>query len=100
MLFLYFLGQDAVGQLRIDLVDDNLAEIDYSVDKNWRGKGMGTLMLQSAKFFAEKVLPEVVLKGLVLADNPASMKSFKRAGFEREEKMLHNNKECFAYYSK
>ena len=99
LLIMYFLGKDPVGQLRLDIINDNLAEIDYSVDDKWRGKGIGVLILQSAKHFAEKVFPGLVLKGVVLAGNLASVKSFKRAGFIKEEKLILNQMDCFAYYT-
>lgn len=76
---LYIFENDniAVGQVRLDLID-GFWYIDYSVDRRYRGKGIGNFMINEIliKF------PPNSIKAQVKKDNIASLKIFERAGFK------------------
>ena len=71
----------AVGQIRLN-IDGNIAEIGYSIAKEFRGKGYGKMLLQLIVEEVEKNLPHVnSLVAKVKPNNISSKKSFESAGF-------------------
>jgi LmbE family N-acetylglucosaminyl deacetylase/predicted acetyltransferase len=75
-------GKDA-GQIRLD-IEGNTAYIDYSVDKNLRGQGIGIAMLKMVKDFIKRDFPKVKnLAGRVKHNNTASENTFLSAGFKK-----------------
>jgi spore coat polysaccharide biosynthesis protein SpsF len=98
-LFVFFNAAKAIGQLRLDKFGDELLQIDYSVDKDWRGKKLGQQILFEAKVIADKFFPLFVLKGVVQNENAASMKAFENAGFIKKEIVVTNNIPCTIYNS-
>lgn len=79
-IFIVLKDNDEVGQIRVD-ISDNKGFIDYSIDKNYRGQGIGTEILQLIKLEITKVN----LIGYVKKENIASMKAFEKAGYEKIE---------------
>jgi RimJ/RimL family protein N-acetyltransferase len=98
-LFVFFSELHAVGQLRFDRTDDEVLLIDYSVDKEWRGKHLGQQILHEAKIIANKLFPSLVLKGIVQNKNTASIIAFERAGFIKMNEELVNNITCTIFNS-
>ncbi len=76
-LFIFYHENVPVGQVRLDLKDD-FWYIDYSIDKEYRGKGMGTAMIKTIinKF------PSNNIKAQVKKDNVGSLKVFEKTGFK------------------
>jgi L-amino acid N-acyltransferase YncA len=71
-----------IGQIRIDIKDD-AGVLDYSVDKEFRGKGIGHLLLSKVnRNFINNHYPCSMLIGMVKQANVASIKSFLHAGFD------------------
>lgn len=75
--YMYVLCEDGapVGQIRFD-VADGAAEIDYSIGKDMRGRGLGATLLEigiaemsrhGIRSFEGKVKPENVASGLAFA---------------------------------
>lgn len=77
-IFIVLKDNVEVGQIRVD-ISDNKGFIDYSIDKNYRGQGIGTQILKLIKFEITKVN----LIGYVKKENIASMKAFEKAGYEK-----------------
>lgn len=73
-------GEVPVGQVRFDLSRNGEAEVDLSLDAEWRGCGLGseTLRLACDTFHRETRL---TLVAHVRPDNHASLRTFDRAGF-------------------
>jgi len=85
MIYIAYFKESAVGQIRVD-IDNKIGLITYSVDKEFRKKGIGTKILfeiQKKSFVGVQSLV-----GYVKKENVASIKAFKRAGFSEviEEK--------------
>ncbi|RLB37248.1 MAG: N-acetyltransferase [Deltaproteobacteria bacterium] len=70
-----------VGQVRFD-INGKEAIISVSVDRKFRGKGLGTEMIRLAtqQFFNNSDVD--VIHAYIKSDNKASVKAFKKAGFE------------------
>ena len=81
---LYVLWADDVpfGNIRFDFTGAE-AVLSYSIDKNYRGKGLGSILLKEG---IRKVMHEYsdikVINGFVQKNNYASMNSFSKAGFK------------------
>jgi len=70
------------GMIRFDLVEDT-ATISYLLDKNFRGKGIGTLLLQKGLEVLKQQRPTVTKAiGYIQESNPASIAAFKKNNFE------------------
>lgn len=101
--YLYVLeynGQPA-GQIRFEVVTasevdetDGItqAEIGFSLGSNFRGKGLGTLILQMGSQNLISELPKpLTIRGAVKADNHASNAAFQKAGFVFDAKTSTND---------
>lgn len=101
-LFILEVNQLSVGQLRLDLdilKDENktsnsyeskmspsvTAEISYGLGAEYRGKGLGRVLLEQAEHFAE-TLKIKELTAEVLPHNLASQKLFRSLDFVEEQK--------------
>ena len=91
--FLYVLEKDGrpAGQIRFDATEENVFEIDFSIDRNFRGQGLGAHILKRGmQQFSMDIasLPDagapILVKGIVKYENTASCRAFLRAGFEEE----------------
>lgn len=71
------LRERPVGQIRLD-ISDGVADIDYSVDRRYRGRGIGRQLLYLATLYRDEVR---TFRGLVKPSNKASAKAFEAAGF-------------------
>lgn len=84
-----------VGQVRLDLKEDNMAVITYDIDKRYRGMGYGKKILELAevalyKRFKDKYL----LQAMVKKDNKVSRVIFERLNY----KIKNNDNEFVTYY--
>lgn len=79
-IFILELENTPVGQVRFEKESDYW-KIDYSIKKEFRGKGFGTILL-------EKSIPEIngTLKACVKIENVGSIKVFEKLGFRKEIK--------------
>lgn len=95
LLYLFEINQQPVGQVRIE-VDSYFSIIGISIDKNYRGKGLGVKMLINAtsEYFKSNKLP---IFAYIKLNNIASSKIFESAGFQYYSKDRVNNFECFKY---
>jgi RimJ/RimL family protein N-acetyltransferase len=69
-----------VGQIRFDLVNEG-AEVDYSIDRRFRGKGLGLHLLLAGLDALRRRIRINTVKGYVKKGNLPSIRSFERAGF-------------------
>lgn len=73
-----------VGQIRLDIEGDT-AIINYSVDKDYRGKGYGTqILINIVQVIKEYSIPVNRIVGKVKLSNIASQKAFKKAGYREK----------------
>lgn len=87
-----------VGQIRFDK-EQNHYLIDYSVDKNQRGKGFGKLLVELGYALLEKEIGSpCTLMAHVKLENPASSRVFEKLGFIKIKEYALNqvNYYCWA----
>lgn len=78
MYILYF-GVIPLGQIRIDKIE-NVWQIDYSIDKNQRGKGIGKKLV---RLLFESLNTDTKLVASVKKENIPSLKVFESLGFNK-----------------
>jgi UDP-2,4-diacetamido-2,4,6-trideoxy-beta-L-altropyranose hydrolase len=75
-----------IGQIRFD-IKDSVAEIDYSVDKDLRGMGLGKILLkEGVKLFCAEENNSRTIRGCVKKGNESSNRIFQGAGFLKVNK--------------
>lgn len=84
-IFIGFIDSTPVGQVRME-IDGLSGVISYSIDKEWRGNGLGNVFLQELPFLITTHNVKVTrLIGRVKVGNLQSQKAFERAGFQKHD---------------
>ncbi|MDQ4140488.1 MAG: GNAT family N-acetyltransferase, partial [Bacteroidota bacterium] len=84
-IFIAELNAQPVGMIRFD-ISQGEAVISFLLDKNYRGKGLGTLLLQKGIEKIRTAAPKLTsISGLVQKRNIASVKAFTKAGFSAKD---------------
>jgi RimJ/RimL family protein N-acetyltransferase len=96
MWLLEYLGVP-VGQIRYDRLTDDLAEISYVVAPGWRGRGLGSQLLEKSSPLACAELCVQHLQGITFVDNIASVRAFERAGYWAEKEEDIEGRACFVF---
>ncbi|SDL80987.1 Protein N-acetyltransferase, RimJ/RimL family [Salinimicrobium catena] len=77
----------AAGSIRFDFDNEQLAKINYLLDPNFTGKGLGTYLLEEGVNFLKINRPLVKkVYGWVLPDNIASIKIFEKLDYKKAVK--------------
>lgn len=88
LLYICKQGDSNVGQIRVEL-DGNQGIISYSVDKNYRGKGIGKQLLRYAEELAKSYFcctdSRIDLVGKVKHTNIPSQKCFISEGYRMSD---------------
>lgn len=93
-MFLCYKDGLPIGQIRLDY-DGEQAYISYSVAKEERGKGYGTLLLRLVEQRMQKEVGKVsILLAKVKKENIASQKKFEQLGYKK------TGKESYILYTK
>ncbi|MCR4831648.1 MAG: GNAT family N-acetyltransferase [Pseudobutyrivibrio sp.] len=97
--FIYILMKDdlPLGQIRFDVSDEE-AEIDYSIDKAYRNKGIGNIIISLGIERITKDCNRVkTIVAKVKGTNAYSQKCFIRNGFEEYGKISDSDYEIVEY---
>jgi RimJ/RimL family protein N-acetyltransferase len=86
-----------VGQIRYERVDAETAQISFSVEPRFRGKGMGTRLLDLTVGLAGRELGVGCAQGITFADNEPSRQAFLRANFSMIEERTINGRACLVF---
>jgi UDP-2,4-diacetamido-2,4,6-trideoxy-beta-L-altropyranose hydrolase len=87
--YLFMMDNDPAGQVRIENKEKETV-IGISLDEKFRGKGLASEMLEMAcsDFFVK--FPNKTVNAYIKQENTASLATFKKAGFAKEEKVQVN----------
>lgn len=91
--YILMLHDQAIGQVRVSLLDSSdVAEIDYSIDQKYRGKGYGAVILELLIAEIRSNHKNIVrLIGKVKPGNAVSQSCFEKCGFcERYKEYEYN----------
>lgn len=84
VLLVCHLNETPFGQVRFDVDENGIAWIGYSIDAQYRGRGLSAPMLQSAiRELFELKGDGIKIRALVKPGNIASAKAFEKIGFRR-----------------
>jgi len=87
-IFILYFGEIPAGQIRIDM-ESGTGVISYSIDKDFRGKGLSEIMLSQLETEVKKSIKYINnLVGYVKFGNITSQKVFKKLKYE---KISHND---------
>lgn len=92
LMFVFFDGITPVGQIRIDH-EFSIGYIDISVDRAFRGRGLGLIMLKAVTALIRKIKLNAVIAEIKQTNTP-SIKVFKAAGFAYESDVTVNDVMC------
>jgi RimJ/RimL family protein N-acetyltransferase len=80
-IWLLELAMIPVGQIRFECSGADTAQISFSVAQDYRGKRLGTLLLQATPSLAGRELGVSCAEGITFIENLASQRAFFKAGF-------------------
>jgi UDP-2,4-diacetamido-2,4,6-trideoxy-beta-L-altropyranose hydrolase len=86
-----------MGQIRYERVNAATAQISFSVGARFRGKGMGTRLLDLTVGLAGRELGVDCAQGVTFADNDVSRRAFLRANFREIEERITNGRPCVVF---
>lgn len=81
VLYVIEFNKNPMGQIRFQ-IDNNTATISYSLDKNYRGKGLGFWILKKGVDAFRNAFSHLEIIGFVKFENIASVKVFRKLGFQ------------------
>jgi UDP-2,4-diacetamido-2,4,6-trideoxy-beta-L-altropyranose hydrolase len=76
------IGALPVGQIRYERISSDTAEISFSIARGFRGRQLGTRLLEASAERAALELGVGRIQGAVKLDNEASRRAFLKAGFQ------------------
>jgi RimJ/RimL family protein N-acetyltransferase len=83
LLWIALSDEAPAGQLRLTRLDALTAEVHIAVAPALRGRGLARLMLTFAAQACEESWPEIAhMRARIMAENGASLRTFRAAGFE------------------
>lgn len=86
-IYISMVDNNPIGQIRVDVNNMGIGVIDYSISKDNRGKGYGTLtLLELCKTITKENVNIKKLIGKVKLNNIPSHKAFEKAGFIASKK--------------
>ena len=95
-IFIFQLNEYPIGQVRFEF-ENNVWLIDYSIDKQHRGKGLGKLMLKEILNHFKPIEP---IMAYVKIGNIGSAKVFDYLGFKKNEFVEINNNNNYQIFEK
>jgi UDP-2,4-diacetamido-2,4,6-trideoxy-beta-L-altropyranose hydrolase len=97
--FMYVLDVSGVvaGQIRYDKVEENCAEVHFSVHSGFRGRSLGRKMIEGTWQKGCKGLGVSRIRGVAKAFNKASVYSFMKAGFTNKGQIEVSGEECLIF---
>lgn len=97
-IYIYYIDDEPVGQIRLNY-NDETGVISYSIAKNFRGQGYGTILLKLIEAELVSARPNIkFLSGSVKPDNIASQRIFEDNDYEKE--LIDGNNEYIIYNKK
>jgi len=88
---------DLVGQVRFE-VQEGEAVISISVDKGYRGFGLGKIIMQKALAFLKDAFPSTaIVRAQIRSENTASMKFFESCGFHFSKDFISRGQNAVEY---
>jgi len=85
------------GQVRIQKISNTDAVISISLDKSFRGKGLGIQMLMMSIELFRKSFPLIKINAYIKIENIASKNIFERSGFFFKEVLIYKTRKSYHY---
>lgn len=99
-LWIMRVGDFPVGQIRYERAGGDTAEVSFSVAPGFRGRQLGTRLLQSTVDLAARELAVRWIRGAALVENQASHRTFLKSGFVSAEHKTVSGQACVIFRRK
>ena len=76
------INNNPIGQVRFDFNGNKEAEIDISIEKQSRGKGFGSAMINKAIFYLSQQVVINVVHSFIKVENKALIRTFEKSDFD------------------
>ena len=93
LIYILEVFENPVGQIRYDFNEEHW-EIDYSIDRNYQGMGLGKYILSKSLL----QFKNTTIKGNILSTNISSIKAFLSVGFKYCDSFTCNNELYHSYF--
>ena len=95
IIYVFDLDEKPAGQVRLEIEADHTV-VGISIDEEFRGKGLGVMMLKMAgvEYFKRNTLP---IYAFIKPENISSIKSFEKAGYIYDGESEINSLKCNKY---
>lgn len=89
------INNNPIGQVRFDFYNNKEAEIDISIEKQNRGKGFGSAMINKAIFYLSQKAVINAIHSFIKVENKVSIRTFEKNNFDLvETRIIKNNLAC------
>lgn len=83
LFYIFMLEDQPAGQIRLELEGD-FAQINYSIAKEFRGRGLGRAMIELSEEKLKSEYPHIKkMTAEVKTENSSSQKIFEKSGYEK-----------------
>lgn len=96
-LFVLEFKNKPLGQIRFDKIEGGAYWIDYSIDKNYRGKKIGIILVEKGIRELKKYDAECIIYALVKDKNISSCKIFEKLNFQKVESRVIDDYNYFVF---
>jgi RimJ/RimL family protein N-acetyltransferase len=96
-LWVLEVGAEPIGQIRYDRTEPDAAQISFSIAPSFRHRNLGAKLLCLSTDLAGRELGVKYVQGVTFEDNVASVKAFKKAGFELAEQKKLAGHACLVF---
>lgn len=86
LIYIAMMEEKCIGMVRLD-IEITTAHINYSIDSNFRGQGMGRRLLEALETEPEVQQRVAKLCAVVKSTNMASQRCFERLGYLKVDDM-------------
>ncbi len=86
-----------IGQVRIQILENNQAVIGLSISKEFRGKGYSTEMIRLAVNYFFSIFSVELINAYIKVENIGSKLAFEKAGFEFVSNIIYSNFSSYHY---
>ena len=85
-MYVCYHADEAIGQYRVDFVNEEEVVVSYSIAPKYRKRGYGAEMLRAGEIVIKKKFPTVrIVKAEVKKENEASQKMLLKNGYSKVE---------------
>ncbi|NER34635.1 MAG: UDP-2,4-diacetamido-2,4,6-trideoxy-beta-L-altropyranose hydrolase [Oscillatoria sp. SIO1A7] len=91
------INNNPIGQVRFELIGNKEAEIDISIEKKNRGKGLASAIISKGILYLSKEVSIELVHSFIKVENKASIRGFEKSNFDFFEAIMVNSNLAYHY---